>query len=297
MNIEFNRDCDSKLIENFKILYSTENDLMKSIKRDIEKGAAFFAFRPKNKIQMYYKGRSIFKTGANTKNIKFNTNRTIVLKDNNFNKNNYINIKRQINEIIKKRKKGKSYREAYQTSALYKFSWCNKSKDFILLDIEPQFNYHLIDKKKHKLKNSRVDAVLFDINSKCLFFVEVKRIEDDRLRKGDKESPKISKEIVTQLNEYKNLIKENKKLILNEYKKVILAINKINNTNYLLDINKNIELAFLVTEYNKDQYKYIKEFKKRMVKELEQNEIKTRLWYIGNVFNVKYNTLKYKWLI
>jgi len=78
--------------------------------------------------------------------------------------------------------------------------------------IDSEFQYN-------KNKNSRID--LIELSDKKLSFVELKLIDDDRL------NDKHKKNITKQMENYSNLINENKDKIIDYYKKIIKLKNDL----------------------------------------------------------------------
>jgi len=95
-------------------------------------------------------------------------------------------------------------------------------------------------------------------------FFEAKRLIDDRLRK-----PEDKPEVITQINEYKCLIKNHLEELKSEYYHYIKMLNKIfgNKINIsVIDENNkpsfnHNKISLIIFEYNKEQIKEINSFR------------------------------------
>jgi hypothetical protein len=144
--------------------------------------------------------------------------------------------------------------EASFAAELYKFSPFNTDK-IILLDIEAAF-------AESEESTDRIDLVFYHTEEKRLLFIELKRLNDDRIN---------NREVIEQMKRYKTRITNEKDLINQQYNNVIDYFNKFCNKNIPHIENKTPLLALLVTEYNKAEER---SEKMKSIKQLcEENNI------------------------
>jgi hypothetical protein len=164
--------------------------------------------------------------------------------------------------------------EASFAAELYKFSPFNADK-IILLDIEAAF-------AESGESTDRIDLVFYHTEEKRLLFIELKRLNDDRIN---------NREVIEQMKRYKTRITNEKDLINQQYNNVIDYFNKFCNKNIPHIENKTPLLALLVTEYNKAEER---SEKMKSIKQLcEENNIV--FLSIGKTKEATENTLEDKW--
>lgn len=156
--------------------------------------------------------------------------------------------------------------EAYQVSHLYKFSpLCINTSDIVLLDIEAAMAES--DKSEDgKVKNERIDVVLYHTIERQLIFVEVKRWADNRLQKNGK----VETDILKQMTRYYNALHDPKKKqeIMDAYDNVINFYNSLpiqNGTKRKLDVidrEKELLLGLCIVEYTSDKQPKVTKLKK-----------------------------------
>lgn len=164
--------------------------------------------------------------------------------------------------------------EASFAANLYKFSPFNADK-IILLDIEAAF-------AESGESTDRIDLVFYHTEKKRLLFIELKRLNDERIK---------NMEVIEQMKRYKTRIENEKDLINQQYNNVIDYFNKFCNKNIPHIENKTPLLALLVTEYNKTGER--SEKMKTIKQQCKENNIV--FLSIGNTENVSENTLEDKW--
>jgi hypothetical protein len=163
--------------------------------------------------------------------------------------------------------------EASFAAELYKFSPFNADK-IILLDIEAAF-------AESGESTDRIDLVFYHTEEKRLLFIELKRLNDDRIN---------NREVIEQMKRYKTRITNEKDLINQQYNNVIDYFNKFCNKNIPHIENKTPLLALLVTEYDEAEER---SEKMKSIKQLcEENNI--GFLSIGNTKKATENTLE-KW--
>ena len=292
MKSTFNRDYDNSL--NLK---ESQNSLIVKMMDDVSKGEAFLAFRPKKQITIYMKGRKLCVMNPSNNYspeieskclpiLKSSSNEGAITENKWKEKTGvsefswgdiYTEIKDNLGQALSP--------EAEISSGLYKFSPMATivSPEIILLDIEAKFSY---SKKEENNNDSRIDLVLYNINTRQLAFVEVKRFDDDRLQKnGD-----LQEEIKKQLRAYEKLIKSEKNDIIREYNKTIKAYSSIYKISIEpIDEKMNILLSLLITDYSSGRKKTVD----RLAEQLHKSDLKNiSVLKIGNIENASLGTLK-----
>lgn len=249
-----------------------ENDFLKEAKKRIISNQVMLTFRNKE-ATLYFKGRQLCKMEEN-KNFepsiygKFLPIIRSIESDNEkcYSENEY---REKLSEKIQCNAKIKftdvlpeiydyldfeSDKEASFAAELYKFSPFNADK-IILLDIEAAF-------AESGESTDRIDLVFYHTEEKRLLFIELKRLNDDRIN---------NREVIEQMKRYKTRITNEKDLINQQYNNVIDYFNKFCNKNIPHIENKTPLLTLLVTEYNKAEER---SEKMKSIKQLcEENNI------------------------
>jgi hypothetical protein len=265
MKSTFNRDYDNTLD-----LFNTQNGFIEKMMDDVIRGEAFIAFRPQKKMTVYMKGRKLCEINSPMNTPIIDSKCLPILKSG--------SSKKQITEQEWKKKTGVldfSWKDIYPeikdnlylelspeaklVSGLYKFSPMVDSNDsnIILLDIEAKFSYSKgVDKKQ----DLRIDVVLYNTITRQLAFVEVKRLNDERLQKDGV----LSEEIKNQLASYKKLINDESNEIIREFNKTIEAYSSIYQKKIEPIDKDKILLSLLVTEFKEEDKKIIDSLSKQI---------------------------------
>jgi len=175
----------------------------------------YIEIRKDNYINVYYYGGALAKINYNKIKKEFvgETNKQYVGVDEELNlkelnKEKIEEIKKRINDIylkdkIEKKIQGKMI--------------INKDSKYIDSEFEYKFEY-----KNDKFL--RIDLV--KLSDGILSFVELKHIEDSRLRNDEKRNPEIP-EIIDQMDKYRKFINKYEKEIIDYYKKIIQLKNDL----------------------------------------------------------------------
>lgn len=269
-----------------------ENDFLKEAKKRIISNEVMLTFRNKE-ATLYFKGRKLcnMKENNNFEPLVYGKFLPIIRSIESDNKKCYSEneYREKLNEKIQCNAKikftdvlpeiydyldFKSNKEASFAAELYKFSPFNTDK-IILLDIEAAF-------AESGESTDRIDLVFYHTEEKRLLFIELKRLNDDRIN---------NREVIEQMKRYKTRITNEKDLINQQYNNVIDYFNKFCNKNIPHIENKTPLLALLVTEYDKVEER---SEKMKSIKQLcEENNIV--FLSIGKTEKASENTLEDKW--
>lgn len=284
----------TRTINNVENLISKfeENDFLKEAKKRIISNEVMLTFRNKEST-LYFKGRQLCNMKEN-KNFepsiygKFLPIIRSIESDNtkNYSENEWqeklsekiqCNAKIKFTDVLPEIYDYLDFEkddEASFAAELYKFSPFNADK-IILLDIEAAF-------AESEKRTDRIDLVFYHTEEKRLLFIELKRLNDDRIN---------NREVIEQIKRYKTRIENEKDLINQQYNNVIDYFNKFCNKNIPHIENESPLLALLVTEYNKTEER---SEKMKSIKQLcKENNIV--FLSIGNTENASENTLEDKW--
>lgn len=176
--------------------------------------------------------------------------------------------------------------EDLQACEFYKFSpFSNTYGDWVLIDIEAAFNKsskdnHLLDiNHTDEGNNKRIDAVFFNPKTGGLFFIEVKRKSDPRMK--DDETKR-------QVNRYKELIKKENETIVNSYNALINLLTKMGCGQFGQKSVSKVYLALAITEFSREEQKL------ELNEKIRQFEEDFPVVFIGNISSMKKGTLN-KW--
>lgn len=164
-----------------------------------------------------------------------------------------------LSEIIDNIEKDSSP-ESLQASRFYRFSPLNSSENhkIVLLDIEAAF-------ATPRGKTERIDLVFYHTEEQQLFFVEVKRLSDTRIKiKKDADGIVIPpKKAIEQLNAYKNRIDTDRANIISQYNNVIRYYNTLLKSTTIKSIPQNSvpKLGLLLVEYTSHDKEEVKDIK------------------------------------
>ena len=243
----------TRTINNVENLISKfeENDFLKEAKKRIISNKVMLTFRNKE-ATLYFKGRQLCNMKEN-KNFepsiygKFLPIIRSIESDNtkNYSENEWqeklsekiqCNAKIKFTDVLPEIYDYLDFEkddEASFAAELYKFSPFNADK-IILLDIEAAF-------AESEKRTDRIDLVFYHTEEKRLLFIELKRLNDDRIN---------NREVIEQMKRYKTRIENEKDLINQQYNNVIDYFNKFCNKNIPHIENKTPLLTLLVTEYD-----------------------------------------------
>lgn len=288
----------SRTIERFPELRNSfeSNPFLKKVSQElIAKGEAFLAIR-NNNATVYYKGGQLCNLQF-TKNYEptiYNLYLPIVrsrtlqepLKKKPFTEKDWLgeaeisskNFSDVFNEILNNVEK-ESSPEGKQVSELYRFSPLNKdiTSKISLLDVEAVF----AESGKKIDTTDIIDLVFYHKEENRLMFVEVKRLNDERLK--DKKGK--AAEIFKQMEQYRKRIYNEKEKIREQYNNVIDYYNEFGNLSLPLVSDAEPLLGLLLVEFSESDSEKRKETKNR----LKDKGIK--VYEIGNTSNIKKETL------
>jgi len=275
--MEFKRNFSEIKKLNKETLFS------KCIRSDCKQQDVFMAIR-NGYLDFYHKGGRLFKFDKNgfQTHIKY---AAVIEKD----KNDYLTEvqlskhKLSIDFIksysrIKENCANYSGIEAKGVSRLYhKYSYLSDS-NIIVLDIEVSFE----SDNKNK-KQDRIDILLYDKENKILRFVEAKHYSNKEI------ISKTKPDVINQIKKYEKQIKNKKHNIITAYSNYINIINEIfkNETSYLpLPLPNDVEdeVTLFIFGFDKDQ-------KEGRLTEIEKQLLGIKYYSVGNVKNVKINSL------
>lgn len=298
MKSTFNRDYNDVFVAELSE-WSGEDDYIYNILVDAKQGRTFLAFRPNSKISFYIQGRNMcdiepyndYKPTVETKYLPLMRSDKVV--DGRVTEDKW-------KEAIgtDKYSWGKIYSEivdkltmlsdtkATQVSMLYRFSpLAGSDSKIVLLDIESMFSYQV--ENGVTKPDLRVDVVLYNLETRQLIFLEVKRFDDVKLKNN-----KVLQEAITrQLKSYKELIQEEKTEIIREYNKTIEAYSKVAGIQMKpIDDSKDILFGLIITEYRLYDTAKVNRTSKKI-----ETLTGVPVLSIGNVSNVSSLTLEHKW--
>lgn len=297
MKSTFNRDYTDSLISELSRL-STENCYLYNIFKDVREGNGFLAFRPNSKVSFYMQGRNICDIDS-SKNYEPQVDaKYLPLARSDSEINNCITEEEWKSSIgTDKYSWGEIYleisenltmlskNEATQVSGLYKFSPLVESQSkIILLDIESEFSYPT--KNGITKPNLRIDAVLYNLETRQLIFLEVKRLSNPELQRN----ADLSEAVLNQLEKYKELINNEREEIIREYNKTIKAYMELESIEMEpIDENADILMGLLITEFKEHHKKIVCKLSKQIEKEINVPVIS-----IGSICRTTGSTLE-KW--
>jgi len=178
------------------------------------------------------------------------------------------------NEILNNVEK-ESSPEGKQASWFYRFSPLNKdiASKIILLDVEAAF-------AESGKKTDKIDLVFYHKEENRLMFVEVKRLNDKRLKDKKGKAAKIFE----QMEQYRKRIYNEKEKIREQYNNVIDYYNKFGNLSLPFVSDAEPLLGLLLVEFSESDSEKLIETKNR----LKDKGIK--VYEIGNTSRSRKNT-------
>jgi hypothetical protein len=258
-NFGNSRHVSSELIHSLEI----ESLYVNRIKKDIEKGEVFPAFR-KDRVDFYYKGGKLFKyDGKFSTHIKF-ASVAVSEKTNPYITESELNSKIILitdfsrgYDRIKENCSRYSGDEDIGISSIYRrFPATAKGKGIVVLDIEIAFNTademqkdNQIDTADEIKRNNRIDILLFNTKTKTLRFYEAKHYSNKEIWSTANTKPRV----VAQIKRYEEQIKDENAIILNEYCNYISRINEVWDCDLPMPLNIDPKACLLIFGFDANQ--------------------------------------------